>query len=264
MCPKCGREQHTRPVTVPPQLRGVAGGDTRYFWDDCPCETERRELLDLANAARVQAHADALTDAAMNYDGLRHRQQFQLRAFNPARLRSTGGIHPYVIATRWAAHIVDLDHSDLETGPPPALWFYCPGPGRGKTHLATGIALDVKHAGRSACFLDGRTWLDRLWSATFAQRESMRAFPGERAHLTVVDDFCHTDGASGGARDEWDKLIDRRYISRRWTIFTAQATPDELLDRGAITDAAHSRIQHLTRGATLYFDGDDQRRVRPS
>ena len=62
-----------------------------------------------------------------------------------------------------------------------------------------------------------------------------------------------------GAAAEWDKLIDRRLVSRRWLIVTSQETPAELARRGAILDSTASRLALMTRGAVLYFDGDDMR-----
>lgn len=260
-CPRCGREQGTTAHPIPPQLRAAAGGATiRWYWSDCLCEEERRHQLTAATAAAEAALRDRLMAAAMDYDGLRRVQHLQLRGFVPARLRPVGGVHPYDVAVRWLAFIADLDRGDERSGPPLALWFHCPNPGRGKTHLAAGLAHDHKAAtGRPVCFLDTRTYLDRLWAARWEERPAIREFPASRAHLTVIDDLGRV-GSGQGAAEEWDKLIDGRYLARRWTIITSQFTPDELLAEGRITDSTHSRLLSMTRGHLLYFDGDDQRR----
>lgn len=227
----------------------------------CPCEEERDRLIAAHLAAAEGLMRERLMAAAMDYDGLRRVAHLQLIAFNPARLRSAGGLHPYDVATGWLMVVADMDHSDERgAGPPPALWFHCPNPGRGKTHLAAGLALDHKAAtGRPVCFLDMRTYPDRVWAAPWEQKETLRQFPGERAHLTVIDDLGRVDGGRGGV-DEVDKLVDLRYLARKWTIITSQFTPDQLLELGRITDATHSRLLAMTRSRLLYFDGDDARR----
>lgn len=198
--------------------------------------------------------------AAQDYDGLKRVAHLQLRSFNPARLRAVGAFHPYDVGTGWLMIIGELDRSELRgSGPPPALWFYCPNPGRGKTHLAAGLAHDHKAATRRpVAFVDGRTWPDLVWSTPWDRRIALRAHPGERAHLTVIDDIGRVGGGDGAA-DEWEKLVDLRYLAHKWTIFTSQMTPDDLLAAGRITDATHSRIRQMTRGRLIYFDGDDQR-----
>ena len=263
VCPRCGLDQGTIAVPIPHRLRAAAGGaDLRWYWAECPCEEERRQLVEAANAAASQAYRDRLMAAAQDYDGLKRVQHLQLLSFNPARLRAVGGIHPYDVGTGWLMIIGELDRSDVHgTGPPPALWFYCPNPGRGKTHLAAGLAMDHKAAtGRPVAFVDGRSYADEVWATPFEDRHRMRAFQGERAHLTVIDDIGRVGGGQGAA-DEWDKLVDLRYLAKKWTIFTAQMTPDDLLAEGRISDAAHSRIRQMTRGRLIYFDGDDQRLI---
>lgn len=260
-CPQCGREQGTTATPIPPQLRAVAGGaDVRWFWSECACEEERRLLAAAAQAQAEAAYRERLRAAVADYDGLKRVAHLQLRSFNPARLRTVGAFHPYDIGTGWVMAIADLDRSELRgSGPPPALWFYCPNPGRGKTHLAAALALDHRNATqRPVAFVDGRTWADLVWATPWDQRLTLRQYPGERAHLTVFDDIGRVGGGNGTA-DEWEKLVDLRYLAQRWTIFTAQMTPDDLLAAERITDATHSRIRQMTRGRLIYFDGDDQR-----
>lgn len=210
--------------------------------------------------AASTAHQQVLQRALSDYDGLRDMGHFQLRSFNPARLRAQGGLHPYDFACDWLNSISEIPRGDERHGPPLALWFYCPNPGRGKTHLAAGLALDLRSAGHAVSFLSARTYLDYLWAAPFDLRHQIRDYPGARAYLTVIDDLGRV-GAGDGAAAEWDKLIDRRLTTRRWLIVTSQELPEQLLQRRAILDSTASRLQQMTRGLVLYFDGDDQRQA---
>lgn len=257
-CPRCGREQTTSAHPIPPPLREVAGAEVRWFWATCQCEEERLQMIAAHQEAATEAHRQSLQRAMMDYDGLADLARYQLRAFNPNRLRATNRTHPYDLATAWLNSIAERGRGHEREGPPLALWFYCPNPGRGKTHLAAGMALDLRAGGHVVSFLSARTYLDYLWATPLNMRAQVREYPGARAHLTVIDDLGRV-GNSDGAAAEWDKLIDRRLTTRRWLIVTSQETPDSLLKRGAILDSTASRLQLMTRGATLYFDGDDQR-----
>lgn len=259
-CPRCGREQGTTAYPIPEALQEAAGAPIRHFWSVCTCEEERMQLQQAHQEAATEAHRQALQRALMNYDGLRDLEHMQLRAFNPARLRPRNGSHPYDVAVAWLGAVRETPRAEDRGGPPMALWFYCPNPGRGKTHLAAGLALELRAAGHAVSFLSARTYLDYLWAAPFELRQQIREYPGARAHLTVVDDLGRV-GNGDGAAAEWDKLVDRRLVTRRWLIVTSQETPEALLRRGAILDSTASRLQQMTRGMILYFDGDDQRQA---
>lgn len=215
-------------------------------------------MVEAHQQAATEAHRQTLQRAMMDYDGLADLARYQLRAFNPFRLRAVNGTHPYDLSTAWLNAIADAPKGDEREGPPLALWFYCPNPGRGKTHLAAGLALDLRSAGHVVSFLSARTYLDYLWATPLNLRAQVREYPGARAHLTVIDDLGRV-GNSDGAAAEWDKLIDRRLTVRRWLIVTSQERPEDLLKRNAILDSTASRLQLMTRGKVLYFDGDDMR-----
>jgi len=167
-CPRCGTPQATLPVEIPPQLRAVAGADRRWFWADCRCETERQQRY-IHRQAELDAALHAReARAALAESGLEPLDEMTLATFDPRRLRSTDGAHPYQVATRWLADIADLPRARYADpgGPPAALYFYCPGKGRGKTHLAAALAWELCRSERVA-FLHEEAYCSRLWSVPF-------------------------------------------------------------------------------------------------
>jgi DNA replication protein DnaC len=183
-----------------------------------------------------------------------------LASFDPRRLRGDGESHPYTLAARWLAQIADAPLADYRdrAGPPAALYFYCPGKGRGKTHLAAALAWELRRTRELVCFLHEEGYCTRLWSVPFEQREAAIVAPAERAWLTVLDDLGRLNPGPG-VQNAWDGLVNRRLLRRRWLLVTSNFTLEELLDRGTLSEAAYSRLHQMTRGEYVYFDGEDQR-----
>lgn len=261
-CPFCGADQGTTAYPIPPQLRATAGADVRYFWTACPCEEARRGASEALLAASSSQYQQRLAGAVMDRDGLREYNHLQLRSFNPGRLRPVDGVHPYHdVVLPWLTAVEQLERGREHTGPPLALWFYSPQPGRGKTHLAAGCAHDLKAEGHLVSFIDGRLYPELIWATPMEHRPTLRALPGRQARLTIIDDLGRVGGGQG-ASDEWDKLISLRYERRGWLIVTSQKTPDQLLAEGRIVNSTHSRLMGMTRETLITFDGEDMRRAQ--
>jgi DNA replication protein DnaC len=242
-------------------LRAVAGADRRWFWADCRCETERQQRY-IHRQAELDAALHAReARAALAESGLEPLDEMTLATFDPRRLRSTDGAHPYQVATRWLADIADLPRARYADpgGPPAALYFYCPGKGRGKTHLAAALAWELCRSERVA-FLHEEAYCSRLWSVPFEQREQTSARPGDQAWLTVIDDLGRLEPGKG-VRNAWYTIANRRWLRRRWLLLTSNFTLEELVERGTICEATYSRLCQMTRGEYVFFDGEDQRRA---
>jgi DNA replication protein DnaC len=194
--------------------------------------------------------------------------QFDLRRFEPQLLRNAAETHPYAIASNWLTAIDEADHGDYGNinGPPVALYFYSPGPGSGKTHLAIGIAREAQRAGRKITVCDETRFMLYCWSASLAERERAIVRAAEQTWLTVIDDLGQKTPArnSDSIATTWYDVINRRWLARRWLIITSNFTLDELVARGSINDATFSRIYQMTAGVYVYFDADDHRcRLKP-
>lgn len=262
-CPHCGSEQGTHPVAIPPRLRAAAGGaDVRYYWADCPCEAAREQAYihrAASYAAEVRRReADQLLAGA----GLDQVQGMTLERFDPRRLKGDDVSHPYQVASRWLATITERPLADYHdrSSPPAALYFYCPGKGRGKTHLAAGLAWELRRTREVVCFLHEEGYCTRLWSVPFEDRERAISVPSEKAWLTVLDDLGRLNPGPG-VQNAWDGLLNRRWLRRRWLLVTSNFTLEELLERGTLSEASYSRLRQMTRGEYVYFDGEDQRLV---
>jgi hypothetical protein len=265
-CPLgCGRVQETFPIAVPDRLRAAVGRDVSYFWRQCPCEEAHREREEahqqVVNAEHRQRQADDLLGPA----GLKRQAEgLTLDRFDPRQLAGDGEDHPYTAATNWLARITGpatATYTDPD-GPPAALYFYSPGPGRGKTHLAAGLAWELRRVRELVCFLHEEAYCSRLWSCGFEKREEVLTLPGERAWLTVLDDLGRLNPGPG-VQNAWYAVINRRWLRRKWLLITSNFTLDELRDRGTICEATYSRLYQMTRGAYVVFDGADQRLVDP-
>lgn len=260
-CPRCGAAQGTLPYAIPPPLRAAARGhDTRYFWAPCPCEEEQREQQQARQEAMSAARRQAEVGALLAGVGLDQVAGMTLATFDPHRLAGDAATHPYHVASSWLAQITDLPRANYHDrdGPPAALYFYCPGKGRGKTHLAAALAHELRRAHALVTFLHEEAYCSRLWALPFEAREQAIAVPGQQAWLTVLDDLGRMPGGKGVA-GVWDGLINRRWLARRWLIVTSNFTLDELAERGTLSDAGYSRLRQMTRDEVVYFDGVDQR-----
>lgn len=132
-----------------------------------------------------------------------------------------------------------LDHAHDET---PA-WLVLWGPrGVGKTHMATGILLEVCRRGGYAAWRTGKEMLDEL-RATHepGSRTTEAALQREWARLAllVIDDVGVDRQTPYTAEAYW-AVLDGRYRSGLPLVMTTNLTPDLL--RAHIGEAAASRI----------------------
>lgn len=260
-CPACGAPQGV--LAVPWR------GGTRYLWRPCPCREgaiDASEARDLARRAEL-ARAYALRDPADDLDALA-AQGLTFERFQRELLEAgPSGEHPLDVATGWLEAIRGrgrVAHGD-ERAPPAMLYLTSPTRGCGKTHLAAGLALAARAAGRRAALVEEKRLLAAYWGASLEAQERLLARYGERAWLLVIDDLGRrpvrraSEEETTGAADVWDALINRRYALGGWTVITSNLTPTELLDQGTITLSTFSRIGQMTRRRVVRFRGEDRR-----
>jgi hypothetical protein len=133
-CPTCGDEMELR-QTIP-----NAQGRTMRYWTDCSCWRARCDYIgSLSGAPSAQQQVAQRVDQVDDLAAVAH---LTLDRFGAKRL-SGGEAHPLTAATRWIAQITSLPVADYHKGPPAALFFHSKGKGRGKTHLAAGLALQA-------------------------------------------------------------------------------------------------------------------------
>ncbi len=212
--------------------------------------------------ARDAQYRQEQAERELGDTGLKRIQHFTLDTFDPDLLVSAAqDTHPLQVATTWLATILRLPHADYHApdSPPAALYFYSPGKGRGKTHLAAALALEARAQGKLVAYLEETSYLERRWSCPITDLEKLTALPGERAWLTVIDDLGQRHKPSPAVADAWYAVINRRWLKAGWTIITSNKLPDELVDTGTIGEATYSRLMQLIRTQVIYFDGVDQR-----
>ena len=102
----------------------------------------------------------------------------------------------YAAVTQWLRdiQIAQVVTSD-RLSPPAALYLHGPR-GRGKTHLAIALALDLYGRGRRVAILNERAYWHKLRGVAFGpEYEQLDAEPGERAWFTVFDDLGRSSRA---------------------------------------------------------------------
>ncbi len=254
-CHGCGRELGT--IALPWK------GRTVYRWQPCdPCveRLDAEYAAVMATGAAAREAGEAARERAET--GVSRIAHLTFAAFDGTRLRSPRPAdHPLLLTRQWLAAIRNLPHGQLHDAslPPPALFFYSPGKGCGKSHVAAASANLATEWGKLAVFLEESSYLERRWSCPLAELEQVTALPGDRAWLTVIDDLGQRAKASEAVSDAWYAVINRRWLKAGWTIFTSNRLPDELLLQGTLNEATYSRLMHLIRKRVLFFDGPDQR-----
>lgn len=237
-------------------------GNRCLWWRPCDACTARWAEDYASVVANDEATRRAQAERELGDTGLQRIGQFTMDTFRMHLLHTPyGAQHPLHVSECWLAAISDRPHGvhhapDL---PPAALYFYSPGKGRGKTHLAAAIANAVRARGKLVAFLEETSYLERRWGCHFSEIEKLSALPGDRAWLTVIDDLGQRSRASDSVSDAWYALINRRWLKAGWTIFTSNYLPEELMDAGKISEATYSRLMQMIRKQVIYFDGVDQR-----
>jgi len=226
------------------------------YWSDCSCW--------LAECDRAAARNSSAQDHASDYraepilSDIRAYQAFTLDTFDPSRL--TNGDKLVAAGQRWLDQIGGLPFADRSYADPRCcLYFYSAGKGRGKTHLAAALALAARAADKAISIVDEISYAEQYWAADLEHKRDLALAPGQRAWLTVFDDLGSRENTPAGLRDFWYDLIGPRWLKRGWTIITSNWTLDELVARGTIDDRVYSRLNQMTGGKLVTFDGVDQR-----
>lgn len=228
------------------------------YWSDCRCLSEALDrdakIAEAIPRLLAQQHGALTTD-------LSAIEHLPLDTFDKSKLQATNGGNPHDVAVRWLSRIAESARADYHDGPPAALYFYSPGKGRGKTHLAAGIALEARKLGKFVAWCDEISYVERYWAADLEEKARLSRLMGERAWLTVLDDLGQRENTPASLRDAWYDVVNPRWLERGWTIITSNRTLDELLGHGTINDATYSRLAQMTRSRILEFVGTDQRLV---
>ncbi|MDP9316021.1 MAG: ATP-binding protein [Chloroflexota bacterium] len=235
---------------------------TVYMWRPCDQCALRWETEYQLTVAGDLAARQAQAERELGDTGLRRIASFTFDSFQPERLHSKRlEEHPLALAQAWLEAIGDRPHGDYadDSFPPPALYFYSPGKGRGKTHLAGAMANAARARGKLVAFLEETSYLERRWSCQLTEIERLTALPGDHAWLTVIDDLGQRGKASEAVADAWYAVINRRWLKRGWTIFTSNRFPEELVDQGTINEATYSRLMQMIGMRGVFFDGEDRR-----
>ena len=191
---------------------------------------------------------------------IRAYQHFSLDTFDPSRL--IGGDKLARAAVRWLELSSALPFADRTyANPPCCLFFHSSGKGRGKTHLAAGIAMAARTMGKQISILDETPFAEQYWAADLEQKRALTIGPSDKAWLSVFDDMGGRENTPAGLRDMWYDLIGPRWLKRGWTIITSNWTLEELIARGSIDDRVYSRLFQMTGGKIISFDGADQRLI---
>lgn len=249
-CPRCHDLIEWRTLGVPPRA-------IRY-WSDCNCWLDDCDRAASRNAGAQDHAADYRADPV--FSDVRAYQHFSIEAFDTTRLTAGGSI--VRAAQRWLEQTIELPFADRSYADPRCcLYFYSGGKGRGKTHLAAGVAMAARALGKTISIIDETGFLESYWAAGFEQKQQLTAGPSDKAWLSVFDDMGSREKTPEGLRDLWYDLIGPRWLKRGWTIVTSNWTLDELAARGTIDDRVYSRLYQMTGGKIITFDGVDQRLV---
>jgi hypothetical protein len=262
VCPSCGAAQGT--MALPWR------GGTRYVWRPCPCREEA--LVEAAardvDRRKAMSHTHAPAAPVDDLDALA-QQSLTLEGFRRELLEAgPTGEHPLDVATTWLEEALAAGpravHADAAQ-PPALLYLTSPTRGCGKTHLAAGLALAARAAGRAAALVEEKRLLAAYWGGSLEAQERLLTRYGERAWLLVIDDLGRRpvrrqgEEETTGVADVWDALLNRRYVRGGWTVITSNLTPTELLDAGTINHSTFSRIGQMSRRRLVRFRGVDRR-----
>jgi hypothetical protein len=244
-CPVCGEQVELREMTN--------GYRTIRYWSDCTC-------LDVGAAKAQELIAQSLEVQVRQRVELPATDLRAIQHLTLDTLRGNGIEQPLAFARRWLSSILRLPVAPgYNDGQPCALYLYSQGKGRGKTHLAAGIALAAASHGKLVAWADEISYIERYWAASLEQKATLSRLPGEQAWLAILDDMGQRESTPASLRDAWYDVLNPRWLKRGWTIVTSNKTPEELVQNGTLNDASYSRLVQMTRGQYLAFNGTDYR-----
>lgn len=235
------------------------------YWSACKCIRDAVERS-AEHDRQIAEYSERDRNARVSRElGLDRVSNFTLDRFDRSLL-AEDGYHPLDIAREWLQSIEQRDCAqDYADGPINTLYFYSEGRGRGKTHLASAIALAAYAQGKLCSFIEETSYLSGFWASSFEARERSQSLIGDHCWLTVIDDLGQSPPNNperrSGAQTAWYDIINRRYMKRGWTIITSNHTLDELEQQGTITLATYSRLSQMTRRSMVLFDGADYRLI---
>jgi len=224
---------------------------------DCACN-----LAEIAKYEAFARRSDAYqTETRIGHaSDISHIRHLTFDTFDWRRYPAEN--NPAGEARAWIEAALPLPVADYHRGAVACLYFYSPGRGRGKTHLAAAVAHVAAAYPRSVYFCNEMAWIDRYWSVDLETKRDMTHAAGERAWLTVIDDLGQRENPPASLRNAWYAIFDPRWLKRGWTIITSNWTPDDLLARGTISEATHSRLVQMTGGVIVQFHSGDYRLER--
>ncbi len=242
------------------EVRETAGdwkGKRLRYWSDCRCHLATVAALAKASADAGAYHAQQRAEGGPPRSDLRSVRHMTLGGWLGGRYPD--GQDPAQLAIAWLEQILPLGCGDYHRGPPVGLYFYSPGKGAGKTHLAAGIAQAAHEAGRVTFFADEVGFIERCWALERERRAALIRAAGETSWLTVIDDMGQREGRPASLRDAWYEVINQRWLGCGWTIITSNRTPDELLAQETINAATHSRLTQMIGRRLIPFVASDYR-----
>jgi len=228
------------------------------YWSDCSCWVAACGKIAERNSSAQDHAAEYRVEPIMS--DIRAYQDFTFATFDSTRLAN--GDKLVQAGKRWLEQAGKAPFADRSYNDPRCcLYFYSAGKGRGKTHLASAIALAARSLEKQVSIVDEISYAEQYWAADLEQKRSLALAPSTRAWLTVFDDMGSRENTPAGLRDFWYDLIGPRWLKRGWTIITSNYTLDELVARGTIDDRVYSRLVQMTGGKIVTFEGNDQRLV---
>lgn len=229
------------------------------YWTPCQCSERLSQQHDKIYAAIPQVQAGQRGRGALRAD-LRKIARFQLLNFDRSQVRNPEANVDY--AERWLNAIEQTASAQsFHHGPPCALYIYSPGRGRGKTHIAAAIANEATKRGKLADFVDEIGFFDTWSGASLDDKSEMMLRPSQASWLTVIDDVGQRRNVPPSLQDFYYNLINPRWLAMRWTIFTSNHTPQELLTKNTLSEASYGRLMQMIRKTVRLVDADDYRRT---
>lgn len=209
-CPLCGDTGYH-------EWEEVHRGIVYQYAEECICRKRARQIkrLEMSNLPDTKR---------MRLDTYRTEEEWQERALKYARA-----------FTKWMPATSD-------DAPP---WFFIGGqPGSGKTHLCTGICVELISQGHAVMY---QIWADL--AEELKENRNRESFRSQMKRLQEVDilyldDFLRGNVSHSSLELAWE-ILNGRYNKRRRTIISSEHFIQEIIDRD---HALGGRIHEMTRG----------------